>query len=70
MGPINLDEVRQKHAKTLGRFRVAVEQAASEASGDAVTYSREKHEYKSRTGALENATFGRVIMLRRSARSC
>ena len=68
MGPINLDEVRQKHAKTLGRFRVAVEQAASEASGDAVTYSREKHEYKSRTCALEKATFGRVIMLRRSAR--
>ena len=68
MGPINLEEVRQKHAKTIDRFRRAVEQASSEASGDAVTYSREKHEYKNRTGALEKATTGRVIMLRRSAR--
>lgn len=68
MGPIDLDDVRRKHSKTLGGFRRAVEQAASEASGDAVTYSREKHEYKNQTGALEKATFGRVIMLRRSAR--
>jgi len=68
MGPIDLDEVRRKHSKTLDRFRRAVEQAASEASGDAVTYSREKHEYKNQTGALEKATTGRVIMLRRSAR--
>lgn len=67
-GPISLDAVRAKHRRASSNIRRAVEHAASEASGDAVTYSREKHRYKNRTGALEKATTGRVIMLRRSAR--
>jgi hypothetical protein len=67
-GPIDIAELRRKHARGRDAIRKAVEEAATEASGDAVTYSRQKHEYKNRTGALRGATFGRVVRLKSGAK--
>lgn len=67
-GPISLDELRRKHVRARDAIRKAVDQAATEAGGDAVTFSREHHRYKSRTGALENATLARTVRLRSGAK--
>lgn len=67
-GPIDIAELRRKHARGRSDIRKAVEEAATEASGDAVAYSRDKHEYKNRTGALRGATFGRVVRLKSGAK--